>query len=261
MLCATLLNNRWFKPFLTQFKRILWILLKGLITSERGIIHLEILLIPIETCHTTSLVRVNLILLHCRLKSRSDFLVVVEIVININIVSSTCQRHGDIAIVVKDSLISLTPLRSGSRSPCAVILIDRLSKLIVMVYLTTLVLRAPVHLGNHNRIGLYHWHLISELLDSIVRIITIITCSIPASIVMHGITDVLTSNRIVDIVTVIALVSSARNQDDALEAILTNLIHDRLEEVMQRLLRTLSISKFHINRLVSSSRLICPQYN
>ena len=61
----------------------------------------------------------------------------------------------------------------------------------------------------------------------------LITIVIPTSIVMYCITDIVASDGVLDIVAIVALITCTRNQNDTLEAILTNLIDNGLEEIVQ----------------------------
>ena len=101
-----------------------------------------------------------------------------------------------------------------------------------MVNFATLVLRTPIDLCNHDRIGADDGHLVAKLLDGLVCVVAVIAATIPSSVVVYGIADIFTRDGVRGIFLVVALIACARHPDDALEAVLTNLVHNRLEEVV-----------------------------
>ena len=197
-----------------------------------GIVLLGILLIPLEAGTTAGLIHIQSISLHRSLEGWHH-LTIIDVGIDVDKVVRMGQGHGHVAIVVEHGFEELAPLRRGTRGPCAIVLIDRLVKLVVMVYCTTCVLGTPVHLRHHNGVVFHHRHCIAKVLDALLRVVVVVTHAIPARIDMDGIADVIPFDGIGGIVAVVALIARAGNQDDARIAVGTNLVNDRLEEVVQ----------------------------
>ena len=97
------------------------------------------------------------------------------------------------------------------------------------------VLWAPVYLGNNNRSEINYWHRLVELINLIIWIGSIIATAIPSAVIVYGITDVITFDRMFGIATVILLPGCSWCPDDTSKAILTNLINNRLEIIVKSL--------------------------
>ena len=158
------------------------------------------------------------------------------------------ERHRNVAIVVEHRLERLAPLRRGACCPRAVVRFHPITMLVVMAFAGFL--RTPVHLGDNHGVGVHHGHLLMELVDLVRRTRRGVAAAIPAAIVMYGIAYVITLNGICSIVGIVSLPTRARHPNDSREAIGANLIHHRLEEVVQRLRVVLSVGILQRNGFV-----------
>ena len=211
-------------------------------------IHVCPLLVPIETSHTACLVRIESVVFHVGLVGRNH-LVVLEILVDVDVASGARKRHGNVAVVVEQCLVSLAPLGGGTRGPRAIVARHPVAMLVVVS--RTFLLRTPIDLRNHDRMGFHHWHLLLELTDVVGGVVAVIAGAVPACVVVYGVAHVLVLDRAGCKVAVVRLPARARYPDDARETILANLVDDRLEEVVQSRHVVLSVGILQVHRLVT----------
>ena len=164
------------------------------------------------------------------------------------------KGHTDIAKVVVNCLPCQSPFRGRCCCPTSQVRLCPLSPLIPVTFARLVgIFRTPVYLRYHDRLRLYHRHLIFEVADeSIVIVILIGHISIPSGINMYCIREVVLAigDRILDVILILALITCARNPDDSLEPLLANLINHRLEVIMQCFIRIRAITHMNPHRLV-----------
>ena len=89
-----------------------------------------------------------------------------------------------------------------------------------------------------------------EVPNLVCRIRVVIAASIPATIVVNGITDVPAFDRMLCIAAIVLLPCSSRSPDDTCKAVAADLVNDRLEEIMKSLRVILIIGILQTYRLI-----------
>ena len=152
--------------------------------------------------------------------------------------------------MVIDVLGDSAPDRCTSRGPRAVV---GFHPFVVFVVVTAAWLEgAPVDFGDDDGVGVHHGNLIVELGDFplggglyIVGREVLVVAAVPAVVVVHCIAEVDILDGEGGVVGIAGLPSCSWHPDDALEAVLANLVDHGLEEVAQGRLVAGAVGIFH----------------
>ena len=139
--------------------------------------------------------------------------------------------------MVVNAFGNITPYRCAASSPGAIVGFYPVTMFVVMT--CSWLKGTPVNLCDHHGIGVNNGYLVMELLyltlcgcGDIRSTQVLVVASVPAIVVVYGITDIFTCNGILGIAGIVSLPTCSRYPNDASKTILADFVNDRLEKIV-----------------------------